>query len=89
MISSALIRARGAPERSSSVSKPLGVVLSLLAMLSGGMSRSEAVVELEVLAAERDRESNEPREPRGEVTLGFEDVVFLLDAESGSARVTI
>ena len=78
VISSAFMRARGPPERSSSARRPLGVVLSLLAMLEGGR---EAVVELEVLAAERERESKEAREPRAEEVLPFE--------EDGSDSVTI
>ena len=77
VISSAFMRARGPPERSSSARRPLGVVLSLLAMLEGG---GEAVVELEVLA-ERERESKEAREPRAEEVLPFE--------EDGSDSVTI
>lgn len=47
------------------------------------------MAELEVLAAERDSESKEPREPRGEAVLELDDAFFLFEAESGSASVTI
>ena len=62
------------------------MVLSLLETLWGA---SKAVFELEILAADRDRESKEPREPRGEAVLELVDAFFLLEAEFGSASVTI
>jgi hypothetical protein len=79
--------ARGLPERSSSVRRPLGVVLSLLARLSGG--RETAVAELEVLAVERERESKEAREPRADELLPFEDEGVFVEVETGSESVTI
>lgn len=47
------------------------------------------MVELDVLAAERESASREAREPRGDAVLELEERDVLAEAESGSASVTI
>lgn len=47
------------------------------------------MVELDVLAAERESASREAREPRGDSVLELEERDLLVEAEPGSASVTI
>ena len=59
VISSALMKARGVPARSSSVRDPFGVVLCELAIDSGGMLVDVFVEEFVEDCSERERESRE------------------------------